>query len=514
MNWYAFVYGFGVIDLLILIYLFHRENPNTESKRIFVLLGVSALLWIGAEFLYYAFWGKITQIFYYSKMVGTIFIPYFVLMGVLSLPVRSKVLKFKFSRHIFFVSPLISLFFLFASPFNNLFIANFHQITAVDGHIRYDASFGPIFYLWYIPYAYSYILLSLGILIYNLRHLRTKIDEYLLITLFSAISIPLAMNVYHLAKPSFYPDPTSLSAVFSASLMVYSLLRFKWFSIPINEKWEIEDVELAGKSYLVGCETYKNIRNFMEKRNVLVVSTRDPKWIDAGIENNVIWISELDEASTIRPERLEFEIEYAIVEFLRQNPNGIVVLEGLAYLRSANSLSMLRFFLKDIFDVAASRGGTVLIVEEELSLFPKKELPFISEFLDNHVNISGECDKYGFIHLKNVQDIEKIGNEVFLLTPVSPKNIGFKGRYLRITGRGDQRLRMETEVLYRVEEEFKKGNDLCMVRIDDLFIEWEFFRIYRWMKLILDLARKYERKIYIAGQINDEKIRKIVEVYS
>ena len=514
MNWYSFVYGFGVIDLLLLIYLFHRENPDTESKRFFILLGVSSLLWIGAEFLYYTLWGKITQSLYYAKIVGIIFLPYFILMGVLSLPIRSKVLKFRFSRQIFFVPPAVSLIFIFVSPFDHLFIAGFQGIISIDGYIRYNALPGPIFYLWFIPYIYSYLLLSLGILIYNLRHLRTKIDEYLLVILFSAISIPLTMNIYHFLNPRIYPNPTSLAVVFSAALMVYSLLRFKWFSIPVDEKWEVEKDKFTGMCYLVNCGVYKNINDLMKKRNTFVVTTRDPRWIDAGIENSAIWISELDEERTIRPERLEFEIEYSIVEFWRQNPNGIVILEGLTYLRTANPLSKLRFFMKDVSDTAIFHGGTLLVIENELSIFPEDELPLIKELLNGHLDTVNTCDRYGFKALKDTEEIKRIKGNAFLLTSIDPKKIEFNGKYIHIHSDEDMMRKMKADIIYRVEEEFKKGANLYIAGIDNLFIGWDYLEIYRWLKLVLDLARKYGRKIYIIGEQRDEKIRKILGVYS
>ena len=509
MNWYSFAYGFGVAGILVLIYLFHRENPDTESKRFFVLLGVSSLLWVGSEFLYYTLWGKITQSLYYAKMVGVIFLPYFVLMGVLSLPVRSKVLKFRFSRQIFLVPSLVSLIFIFVSPFDHLFIAGFREITALDGFIRYDAIPGALFYLWFIPYVYSYLLLSLGIILYNLRHLRTKIDEYMLVTLFLSISLPLSMNIYHLTNPRFYPDPTSLAAVFSAALMLYSLLKFKWFSIPVDERWKIEADSLAGKCYAVKCGIYRDLQNMAEKRNVLVITTRDPKWIHPEVERNVIWISELDEERTIRPERLEFEIAYSIVEFWRQNPNGMVVLEGLAYLRSANLLSKIRLFMKDISDAAAAQGGTLLIVENELSIFPEDEISLITEFLDGKIESENGCGDYGF---RMVEKIEQRSS--FLLTSVDPRKIGYGGKYIMIGSNGDSKLEMKSTVIYRIEEEFKNGHDLFIAGIDNLFIGWDQMEIYGWLKLILDLARKYGRKIYIIHKPRDERIRKIVDVYS
>ncbi len=153
MNCYSFVYGFGVGVIVVLTYFLNKESPDTESKRYLVLLSVATLIWICSEFLYYTPWGTITVSIYYAKLVSIVFLPYFSLMTVLRIPIRNKVLKFRYTPLIFFMPVLISLFFIFIAPFNKLFISNLNEIRMIDGYPRYDAIPGTLVFVWFLPHS-------------------------------------------------------------------------------------------------------------------------------------------------------------------------------------------------------------------------------------------------------------------------------------------------------------------------------------------------------------------------
>ena len=520
--WYSFVYGFGALVIALFTYTLYKSNPSHEANIYFSSMGLSAFIWIFSEFLFYTFNGSITIFFYIIKYAGICMVSYAVLMSSLTTPIRMGIMKVKNMNYYLMIPPLISVLLIITFPQNHLFFTGFKEIYAIDGKPRYIGIWGPAFFLFHIPYSYIYLSSALIITTINLWRSRTKIDKILSLTLFTAIVVPFIANVIVILHRHIYPDPTSLALIFSASLMTYVLSKYRMFSLEFQteESAKGEKIEF-GKNYLIGSpSSYMYFRNIAADRPGLIITTRNPDWVreNFNIEKTpIIWITEVSHPNAIRPERLEFEIEYSAIEFIRENKGGIVFLDGIGYLSAFQKFDEIHKFLKDILDTSSLYDGTVIVNGCDLILLSDEERKEIESLFDEvlpgeKVNLKNKII-YVYSNLPEAGGSE----EGVYLTSKKPSKIGIKNEnsiWITNSGGGYSEDMMPFEVIDIIGRKIEEGHDLIIVGIEHLFQDWEPQKFYTYFKLLVDICAKHGRKIIIAPWKNvNQKIREIVEIY-
>ena len=523
MNIFAIVYGIGLITMIYLIYLIHKRAPKSDAKFYLLLLVLSAAIWIGGEFLYYLTWGIITVVFYCFKFVGIIAISYAILMATLTIPIRSKVMRFKYLPHILFIPPTISILLLFTNPFHHLFFAGFKEIYAVDGHPRYTGMWGSAAYFWHVPFSYLFLMWGIINIIFNIRKSRTKLDYYFLLSLFLAIALPVGMNVYVLINPNVYPDPTSLMLIFSAGQIAYVFSRYKVFqvtsssSVPKEEKMEKEVPQFNienGKSYIVRGSGYSLLKNIVKIKPVLVLTTKEPRWLRKYVGKDdlpVIWLSEVSSEFSILPERLEFEIEYTAIEFWRQNPGGVVVIDGVGYMSAFNSSDRLLMFLKDIIDVSSNYDGTLLVIGSDMAFMDDNKRKMIENIFEEKLTLDEKAEYGVFIEVNEVPSDIKL----LCVSSENPEKAcnGVDKSIWVSRGSKYSPDSMRIDVLYDIESSVEDGYNLLLNKPDGLFLGWKTLKIYTYLKLLADLASKHTKKVYVKGT-SSVSLKKIISMFT
>jgi fibronectin type 3 domain-containing protein len=85
---------------------------------------------------------------------------------------------------------------------------------------------------------------------------------------------------------------------------------------------------------------------------------------DFGLESaRIIWFSETGRGEDIyKPQRLEFEITKTTTQFIRDNDEPVILIDGLDYLILRNGFERVSTFLKKITDVAAMERATLVVI--------------------------------------------------------------------------------------------------------------------------------------------------------
>ena len=517
MNAYSVAYGIGAAILVYLAYQVYVRTPRSEAKFYFLLMTISAAIWITAEFIYYTVWGPLSAVFYYVKFLGIATLPYAILMLTLTVPTRSRVMRIRYLPHILFIPPAISILLLVTNPLHHLFFVGLKGVVMVDGHVRYTGIWGPVAEFWHTPYSYFCLIWSFANILLNIRKSRARLDYYFLLSLFLAIVVPVIMNVLILYFRNIYPDPTSLTIVFSAGLLAYVFSRYKLFQLPknieVSKDISVPEIE-RGKSYLVQGDGYSLLKRLAQARPMLVITTRSAEWIRKYTSRDdlpVIWLSEVSSEFSILPERLEFEIEYTAIEFWRQNPGGVVAIDGVGYMSAFNSFDRLLMFLKDMVDVSSNYDGSVVVLSTDLDLMDEDRENNIRALFDERITLTEEVS-YGIFRLI---DGEMNSARVLCISSENPeKGCGEAERRIWVRRGGDYTPdSMRIEVLYEIEKALEDGYDLMLNKPDGLFIGWKPLKIYTYLKLLADLAVKYQRRVYIRGAPGNQILRKIISMF-
>ncbi len=517
--WYSFVYGFGSFSLALFTYNLYKSNPKHDSNIYFSAIGLSAFIWIFSEFLYYTFSGNITRLFYIVKYAGICMISYTTLMSSLTTPIRSRIMEVKNIEYYLIIPSLISIILIITFPLNNLFFSGFKEIYVVDGKLRFTGVWGPAFLLYHVPYSYIYLITALLITFKNFVKSRTKIDRVLSGSLIIAILLPFIMNGIVILIPAIYPDPTSLAIIFSSSFLTYVLSKYRIFSLEFKPEEFISGEKINyGKNYLINSSiSYSYFRNMASEHPGLVITTRNPDWVrdNFKIEGSpIIWITEVSHEHALRPERLEFEIEYSAIEFFRENKGGIVFLDGIEYIREFQKFDKIHKFLKDVIDISSLYDGTVILNSHDLKLLPYNEKQQIESLFDEIM--SGEEVKLKSNIVEIYPDLNDKIDGVYL-TSKQPSKIGVEpGKAVWITnsGSGYSQDQLNFEVIEIISRKISEGNNLIIVGIEHIFQGWSIGKFHAYFKLLVDICAKHEKKLIIAPWNNvNEKIRKVVEIY-
>ena len=107
-----------------------------------------------------------------------------------------------------------------------------------------------------------------------------------------------------------------------------------------------------------------------------------------GLERTpILWITSVsNEARTVRPNGLDFELVHTVVKFLRENPETAVLLDDLDYLAILAGFEAMARFLKRVTNQASASKGTV-IVAAGLGTFPPEQLALIRGSVDRVLEV-------------------------------------------------------------------------------------------------------------------------------
>jgi len=95
----------------------------------------------------------------------------------------------------------------------------------------------------------------------------------------------------------------------------------------------------------------------------------------------VHWISDKGARyQALDPRRIDFEIARALFQFLRDNPRGVVLLDGLEFLAVANDFEHVLRFTKKVLDEASACGATFLATLSPLGLQAEERALLRKEF--------------------------------------------------------------------------------------------------------------------------------------
>jgi Flp pilus assembly protein TadD len=98
----------------------------------------------------------------------------------------------------------------------------------------------------------------------------------------------------------------------------------------------------------------------------------------------MIWITEAKpegDVETVNPKRLQFELTKLILEFIEENPDPVILIDGFGYLILENGMDNVRMFIKKINDKASVKGATVIIPVHPSS-FSKEIMTSLSKDFD------------------------------------------------------------------------------------------------------------------------------------
>ena len=139
-------------------------------------------------------------------------------------------------------------------------------------------------------------------------------------------------------------------------------------------------------------ESFRFITELDRSISVLCLTTSYPeKLMDRyGIDHGTMyWLTERSKGkNAIHPSRLDFELTATIIDFVRTNENGIVLLDGLHFLVINNNFERVMLFLKHISDTVSIYDFS-FVVPINPAAFEAHELNLLKSFFDWIVQVGG-----------------------------------------------------------------------------------------------------------------------------
>lgn len=111
--------------------------------------------------------------------------------------------------------------------------------------------------------------------------------------------------------------------------------------------------------------SFKLIEKLSQDHPILCITTIYPKKLKKMYELDraaIVWLTDSEGGDdTVRPERLDFELSRGVTNFLTENPNSVVFIEGCEYLLLENDFKNVKKFFKRINDLASVNESTVIV---------------------------------------------------------------------------------------------------------------------------------------------------------
>ncbi|MFO8110405.1 MAG: tetratricopeptide repeat protein [Thermoplasmata archaeon] len=138
---------------------------------------------------------------------------------------------------------------------------------------------------------------------------------------------------------------------------------------------------------------FKLLEKLSKDHPILCITTIYPKKLKKmyDLENAaIVWLTDSEGGDdTVRPERLDFELSRGVMNFLSENPESVVFIEGCEYLLLENDFKNVKKFFKRINDLASVNESTVLVSVSPVA-FDKETVATFSKDFD----ISGSPDEF------------------------------------------------------------------------------------------------------------------------
>lgn len=210
----------------------------------------------------------------------------------------------------------------------------------------------------------------------------TSIVSEVLLTLFNSISSAMRIIVEG-------------NAILASLLLLISLLKIKQKCTII--KFEFPAITLGGKEInitpgLLLLEANENnavlVCKLSKDRKSLIISRRrEGYWKSLGCNALVIWLSKIENVrNVVNPRNLEY-LNHLIVQFMKEEGEKFVFLDGLEYLILENGFERVFKFLTTLKDYSLL-NNTMIVIEVSSDTLDKKEVALLTrEFHRLHENI-------------------------------------------------------------------------------------------------------------------------------
>lgn len=502
--WAVIIYLIGSFTLGYFAYKTYKVNPENEMNVNFALFGLVGFIWTFSEALYWTFEGSITLIFYHLKYVAIILVPYTTLIVSLSVPVRRKILRYKYTRYLLFIPQLVTCIAMVTNPIHRMMFVYYTYNQGIG--IRYTGEWGIFMWLYHVPVSYIYIFISIAVIILGLAQSKLKTEKILGIYLYACILAPIISNAVGITL-MINPDPTSLTVSISGAILLHTVSKYRIFSFEFRKEIESGEVQefLPAKSYVVKDRNvaYRIFKSIATKNPGIIVSHKIPFWIRVNygiMETPIVWLTETEHPYSVHPERIDFEIMYNLSEFLRERPNGTVLIDGIFYLSLYHSMDKVIQFIKDVGDMCVSRGGTYIVVFPEVEFFDEVQYQSIVSLFEEIVSENTSKDEISekSVFLIYSNDKERINfayeikdKNLFFVSTKNPSRFGIKnGLWLTNTGKGVNIDQFPFQGLEIIQSEIKKGHHIVLEGFEALFSYFNEEEVLKYIKYIADICAK------------------------
>jgi len=501
--WAVLIYLIGAIGLAYMTYKVYTSNPSNEVNIYFSLLGLCSFIWVVSEVFYWSTDGIVTLIFYHLKYVGIIFLPYSSILVALSVPIKRKILKIKNIQYYLIIPQMFSVIFLATNSIHHLFFTKYYLAHALGE--KYVGEWGPYMWFVHIPVSYIYVIASLITILLSMSQSKLKVEKNISLYLYVGMLVPILTNVIQIAT-SISPDPTSLAVAISGIIVLSALIRYKVFSFEFSPESEIsETIALRpGISYMVKDRIigYRAFRELASKQPGLVISHRIPLWVRVNFDilhSPVMWLTETEHKYGINPERMEFEIMYSITDFLRQNPSGVILIDGIYYLSLYHGFDKTFKFLKDVGDLCISHGATYIAINPEGEFFEESDQETLTNIFDEYVDRTLEVELseksiyllYSKARNRMLRALEIKEKNLFFISTKNPQKFHIKdGLWLTNVGKGIPIEQLPFQGIERISEEVRKGKHIVFDGFEVLYSYFDENDVLKTLKYISDLCAK------------------------
>lgn len=517
MLWSPLVYIISSIVIFYIAIEIYLSNRESDVNRIMSVVSFLGGLWSLTQFLRYFLVERLSLIPYLIGYASIAFIPSLFLTLVLSYPVRFRITKSRLFPYLLFIHPIFFTIVIITNPFHKLFFEYYKPLldypTAWEGH------WNVLGYVFGFSSA-IYVFISISIVVYELIYLKnmTKLDrKFLLLILELALILFVPTLIFHVfaVVKIYQPNPFMAIAVAACIIRSYTfLIKYKFLSLEYTREVSMERIleYEMGKSYVVRSRStaYRLFREFASHCPGLIISVKFPTWIRINFEiltTPIVWLSETEHRYSVNPERIEFEIAYSITEFIRQNPCGVLLIDGISYLYLFNDEKKVYKFVKDVVDMISLSGGTLIAIEEDLNNLDSRRksliYSFFEEVIDVDVLFEGESwiyvcsDSYESIieNIKNnysnlvILDFRKV--EVTSMEALTENLLKFIEKHENVVVK-------DVEFLLNIFDEdsiikfIKYLQDVCCKHNKKLFIILKESSIAKWIKYFSDEEYKFK----------------------
>ncbi len=524
-SWSAPLYIGCSLVIWYIAVMVYKANKESEGNFYLSLVGFCGGLWAFTQGIRWIIPGKWSLLPYYLNYVSIIFIVYSVLILILSFPVKFRLMKYKYVPYILMIPQLIMIFFLITNPIHNYFFQYFHPIENYpDTWVGEWGIFGRYFY---VPVSLGYIFVSLIIIVYRILFTKnlTSVDRKILLLFIELILVIGIPTLFFYILPVIKlpePNPIFVLIIVGVSIRAYmALTKYNFLSLEYVKEAEIEKIIQyeIGKNYIVYKRNtaYRMFREFAAKKPGLVVSVKFPLWIRTNyniMKSPVVWVTETEYGSSINPERIEFELTYTMIDFYRQNPDGILLLDGISYLSIYNGFEKTYKLIKDVCDMASSTGGTFILAHHDGKVFKDRERNMIEILFDESVDIEVHHEmEEGWVIVvyselrDRIKYASKYSPKFFTVTTKNPRDVKNSLWISNISGIPPEKLHFEgMEIITNMIGE---GYDIVLDGPEILTNYLGEEEVIKFIKYLADVCSKNDRKLIITASATalQEKIK-------